>query len=967
MALGGLIGSRPSAAAASNGHHGTGRALLATSLRARLRRESQEARTASAKVANRRPQGVSTLGVREWQEAAMRYHDTVGEVRYCTRFLSRTLSRLDVYPARVDENGDPRPIDPQTTDRDEQLALQLWDQVQDPTGGRSQLFGRYAALRFISGESYLLASREKPDEDDLLGSQPPVDWAIVSIWELSIRDGSYRVDSEDGYEEFKIADSATGEIMPGQAIAWRLWLPHPRRRREPDSPMRPLLDVLEELRLLRLSVRSRARNRAANTDILIIPDEAFPLPNSVGDSDETLSGGAGTGAATDEDLEEDPVLDRLLETMLTPLRDEGDASAAVPPVLRVPNEYVNSFQTVSIYNRADAFPEKALRDECVIAFARGVDLPPEVVIGLADINHWCEISSTLIYTRARGWCSHEELRVGDEVRTLNHETGFSEWQPVLDIYRAEVEDLPMRRISRRFHESCSTPNHRWPVIRNGERVWATNETLQADDRIIRSAPADDLPSDPVYSDEFVELVAWFVTEGTCTWPTENYCQVRIGQSHKANPGMVARIRRTLESIYGEPVETMVRGPGVPRGATVPPRWKEVAEPRGMTLFHLNKTAYAPLLDVMESWRSKVVRREFIESLTLAQLGLFLHTCALGDGLENPAGGLSISQRKASRMAPIELAAILAGRAIRRLVRMSGGFRQEEQQYLSVHAGNETVRVVDQSEETYTGTIWCPVTENQTWLAQESGHVYYTGNTAWQVDEQTWHHIDPTAQEMVGEFTTSFFRPTLVRQGVADPGSFLLWYSPARILVKPDRAKDANDAYDRNAISWEAYRDAMNWDEDDAPSDSELIFRSELVRSRYTVQQTPGQQSDTAPPAPVPPATDPNAPPEAPTEGARAVALYRCREKAGSRLRARLTPAERAEHKNTSNVRLAAVLGAERVAALGLRADRLVEGGADCLIAALESQLGYPEAVLVAAETEQRAAETLYDARPADVH
>jgi hypothetical protein len=31
---------------------------------------------------------------------------------------------------------------------------------------------------------------------------------------------------------------------------------------------------------------------------------------------------------------------------------------------------------------------------------------------------------------------------------------------------------------------------------------------------------------------------------------------------------------------------------------------------------------------------------------------------------------------------------------------------------------------------YTGTVWCPVTKNQTWFARRNGTVYFTGNTAY---------------------------------------------------------------------------------------------------------------------------------------------------------------------------------------------------------------------------------------------
>ena len=64
-----------------------------------------------------------------------------------------------------------------------------------------------------------------------------------------------------------------------------------------------------------------------------------------------------------------------------------------------------------------------------------------------DMAHWCADEETTILT-ADGWKDYRSLTAGDEVLTLNIETGLSEWQQVQAMKREQALD----ELARKFFE-----------------------------------------------------------------------------------------------------------------------------------------------------------------------------------------------------------------------------------------------------------------------------------------------------------------------------------------------------------------------------------------------------------------------------------------------------------------------------------------------------------------------------------
>lgn len=339
---------------------------------------------------------------------------------------------------------------------------------------------------------------------------------------------------------------------------------------------------------------------------------------------------------------------------------------------------------------------------------------------------YCADDQTEILTLC-GWRKHDELSVGDTVLTLNHETGQSEWQPVSAVNRFQVENEPMVSIERTSHSSLTTREHRWPTMhyhrpkRRGNyvtREWATSETLNSNDNLLTAAECADLPTERTWSDDFVEAVAWFYTEGGIA---KRYvsAQVTISQSGRVNPQYVERIRGALTGHFGEATtERMSTG----SGTLAPPKWREHRRKTGKVEFWLNTAASAELLEVAPD---KVVGLAFIRNLTREQLDIFIETSLAADGY-----GTLLSQKDERRLAAFELACILSGRTPRTSRTTSGRCAMSHVRAYALRtfgvAARRGGRMKD--EVSYTGTVWCPTTKNGTWLARRRGTVYYTGNS-----------------------------------------------------------------------------------------------------------------------------------------------------------------------------------------------------------------------------------------------
>lgn len=764
-----------------------------------------------------KPQKSLSPQYESWQEQLWEYFDLIGEFEAAVGWKANSLSRVRLLAAELSNSGEePEPLT-------EGPAAEIMERFAGGTGGQAQLMREMVTHLSVPGEGWMVGEAGDPRQGAVEGEEH---WFVASADELRVatKGGAFELKTGEGRNDWR--------QLSTNSMVVRVWQPHPRFGYQATSDARHAIGAMLELDLVNKRIIADITSRLASNGILLYDKER-------------LSFGQTQNTPVPDDAEKpDPFAEQLVAVAGRGISDAMSPEAVIPlPIGYSLGEGLSGVDPKLLMQHitfGGGLDPKLLdqRNAAIKRLATNLDIPADVLLGLGDMNHWCVPDTTEIFTRDRGWVTRDNLSVGDEVRTLDVTTGQARWEPVQDIATFDVDELPMLKMSGRLHSSLSTRDHRWVVERDGATQVVRSRELDENDRLIRGAAAVELPAVAKYDDAFVELVAWQVTDGTCTRDRQTGApfQVRIAQSHRVNAHLVDQLRGTLTRLWGPPASM--------RDSL--PTWREEYRDDGMTLFVLNQHARDALNSVMTDPFVKAVDREFIHSLTRSQLELFIHTYVTGDG-HRRGDAFDVRQHDERRLESIELAAVLAGRTLSYSQVDSGGFRRVR--VTSVHLGSATgadakhtyerVRVGKQrSTETYTGTIWCPVTPSGTWLARSGGHVFYTGNSAWNVEESGIKiHIAPTAELISYSLTTGYLRPMLQSQNAPLVGPngnpIVVWYDPSEITVRPDRSQSTIAAYDRLEVPGRVLRRELGLSEEaDQPTPQEL---QELI-GRFLVRQ-----------------------------------------------------------------------------------------------------------------------------------
>lgn len=350
----------------------------------------------------------------------------------------------------------------------------------------------------------------------------------------------------------------------------------------------------------------------------------------------------------------------------------------------------------------------------------------------------CVDTETEILTK-RGWLKWDVVAVGDEALSLSPETGLSEWQPIVDLYKRYRSDWDMIKMEGQSFSAVTTPHHKWLVIHepSGRFRWRQTRELNTKDYIPLSADRGDEQS-KLYKDDFVELVAWYMTEGD---RSGRYHHKSISQSISANPELVSRIEALLRRQYGEPGPMRLGPyrPGLPiwrmdhrtmrGGGLVSP--DHVSE---MMYFKLG-SPIAKALERVAPGPKKIPVPEFLTQLTQDQARLFVEVCILADGWIQD-DRCYIERYCDESIRSMEMVCALAGiptstsyDASRPRWHLALKTRDRVAPVRAASLPRKTEQAMTIEEISYDGTIWCPtLAENHTWLARRNGSVYFTGNT-----------------------------------------------------------------------------------------------------------------------------------------------------------------------------------------------------------------------------------------------
>ena len=123
------------------------------------------------------------------------------------------------------------------------------------------------------------------------------------------------------------------------------------------------------------------------------------------------------------------------------------------------------------------------------------------------------------------------------------------------------------------------------------------------------------------------------------------------------------------------------------------------------------------------------------------------------------------------------------------------------------------------------------------------------SNAVQIDESLYKaHIEPIMLLLSDALTVVFLRPYLKSLGYVDAeiDRVVVWYDPAEVSTRNDRAADADAGFSNMAISYQTWRRAHGFSDADAPTPTELTLRLLQSRAVITPELTEAMLSAFAP-------------------------------------------------------------------------------------------------------------------------
>ena len=296
----------------------------------------------------------------DWQREAWRFYDITGELRFAANWIANVLSRAALVAAKRNARGD-------TIDAASPKAIAAMDALFAGCEGQAAMLSALGLHLTVAGEAYIVGRTITAPTGETIEK-----WEVIGVQEMRNAGNTWTIDYGSGQRAIQLADDD---------VIIRVWRPHPRRRIEADSPVRALLPVLTELEYLTRHVFAQVTSRLAGAGLLILPQGMSFPPASNADP---TTGDVPANSAT-------AFMQTLGEAMLTPIKEPSNASALVPIVVTVPDDLVDKANLIHFWSDLDSHAIE-MRTEAIRRFALGMDMPPEVVLGLAvagsSANHW---------------------------------------------------------------------------------------------------------------------------------------------------------------------------------------------------------------------------------------------------------------------------------------------------------------------------------------------------------------------------------------------------------------------------------------------------------------------------------------------------------------------------------------------------------------------------------------------------
>lgn len=386
-----------------------------------------------------------------------------------------------------------------------------------------------------------------------------------------------------------------------------------------------------------------------------------------------------------------------------------------PETVKKPIGYKTVFLAVSIdMGKAENWQEKVTKE--VLKNPKLKDL---IVVNPRRDDWDCVDEKTKAMTRT-DIKTVDQLKVGDEILTYNIEDDILEYKPILNLNVYDVDDIYLNVFKRNKDRFYFSEHHRHVSRVSSQndtyKLYESNDILNMSEGKVRtpsgrslpfewdSIPSELIPEGDEYFDLHYALAAWVLSEGSIFSRGTNTKQITIAQFSK-NAEKIKRIKYILDQL-------------------------EINYNYDGRQFKLDSDATDFILYFMHIEKYKIP--EWIKNATNSHKKLFIHEYALGDGSFRENGEISyvaFSEKYRKFAEEFQQLAFEAGMSSK-LREKTSGFGHPVVNVCFHHMGKKNYSFTYEDRIIYTGKIWCPTTENQTWVAYRNGTPFITGNSSW---------------------------------------------------------------------------------------------------------------------------------------------------------------------------------------------------------------------------------------------
>ena len=311
----------------------------------------------------------------------------------------------------------------------------------------------------------------------------------------------------------------------------------------------------------------------------------------------------------------------------------------------------------------------------------------------------CVSEDTEILTE-NGWMKHNEIKEMDNVFSYNKFKRRIELDEIEKICKYDYEG-EMINVGNRDLDMLLTPNHRVYCLEKDNTLNVRRaDNLSEKIKIPISAEFDEEDEPKKYSDDLIKLIGWIITEGNIK---SKYAGISIYQNEGKNSEEIEQLLINLKIDY-----------------------KKSRRRGNQVTFYIGKKNknYDLLMKLSEKtmWR--------LRYLPKYQLRLLFDVLIKADGCKRKDDGrLQYIQKDKEQIDNFQYISLRLGYSCIVSQRKDNGVYQAyltNRRFIGIRGTNGKGKSIKKIK--YKGIVWCPKTNNKTWIARRNGRVFITGNT-----------------------------------------------------------------------------------------------------------------------------------------------------------------------------------------------------------------------------------------------